>query len=197
MNDDINIDPRLDAVDERLATLATSELPERDLWAGIKAGIVEPEETGINGWGLASLAATIMLGIAAGFWLLPGADQAGQSDAPLAATPSVDTAEPTSVFEFSAPAAVLTSYPGEAYGVARSEGLADLEDQLDSLPPAQRTIVTENLATIQKALAEIDAALAEDPDSKALKELLLKTYQQELETVNKVNRIAESVRIDL
>ena len=194
---DIN-DPRLDKLDEALARVPTHAAPERDLWPAIAAAIDAPQASAPGAWRLASLAATIMLGALAAFYLLPSepdvampviAEETGSVDEPAMLEPELPA--------FDAPAMMLTSYPGEAYGIAREEKLEGLREQIENLPPDQRQIVETNLATIRKALADIDAALADDPDSKALKELLVKTYQQELNTIDNVSRITQSARIDL
>ena len=186
---------RMERLDEQLAQLETSAVPERDLWPGIVAGVEERPANPTNGWRLVSLAATVMIGALAAVYLLPGGDPAEPTVAENTDNPAAPVAELP--FAVDAPATQLTSYPGEAYGVARNEGLAELRERIQSLPPEQRAIVETNLATIRKALTDIDTALADDPDSKALKELLVKTYQRELDTINNVSRIAQSVRVDL
>ncbi|MEM1263879.1 MAG: hypothetical protein AAGH76_15885 [Pseudomonadota bacterium] len=192
---DPNHDPTLDVLDEKLAQLDTSVLPERDLWPAISAEINAESEASTSTWRVMSIAATVVLGLVASVLLLK-TDQDAANEAPAVAR---DTTSPVEAppFAFDLPTVQLTSYPGDAYSDAREDELAELESRIQSLPPEQRAIVETNLATIREALADIDAALLDDPESTALKELLVKTYQRELETINKVSRIADSVRVDL
>jgi hypothetical protein len=69
---------------------------------------------------------------------------------------------------------------------ARDELLVQFRQRLDELPPKTRETVVKNLAIIQRAADEIDAALAQDPASGLLNGLLLSTYQKELQIYSKV-----------
>lgn len=75
---------------------------------------------------------------------------------------------------------------GESHLEARDELLVQFRRRLDELPPGTRETVVKNLAIIQRAASEIDAALAQDPASGMLNELLLSTYQEELQLYSKV-----------
>jgi len=58
--------------------------------------------------------------------------------------------------------------------------------RLATLPDDVRVRVEGDLATIQKAANDIDAALATDPSSQLLNRLLLSTYQEELRLYTRV-----------
>ncbi|MEL7538010.1 MAG: hypothetical protein AAFM91_13245 [Pseudomonadota bacterium] len=193
-------DPRLDVLDEKLAQLETSAQPDRDLWPRVDAAMSgQGAAPPASSWRYASLAATVILGAMAAVFMLTGeqSDQPSIADERGPTQPADVGVDIGDLPPVDRPRARLTSYPGEAYDAARMEELVSLREQIQNLPPEQREIVEANLATIHKALAEIDAALANDPDSPALRHLLVTTYQRELETMNKVSRIAESVRTDL
>ena len=69
---------------------------------------------------------------------------------------------------------------------ARDDLLVQFRQRLDQLAPETRDAVVKNLAIIQRAADEIDAALARDPASGLLNGLLLSTYQEELQIYSKV-----------
>lgn len=80
--------------------------------------------------------------------------------------------------------------PNSALGAvqlkARDELLVQFRQRLNEMPPETRETVVKNLAIIQRAADEIDAALAQDPASGLLNGLLLSTYQEELQIYSKV-----------
>jgi hypothetical protein len=80
--------------------------------------------------------------------------------------------------------------PNSALGApqlaARDELMPEFRRRFELLAPATQEAVLKNLAVMQQAADEIDAALAKDPASGLLNELLVGTYQQELELYSKV-----------
>lgn len=87
-------------------------------------------------------------------------------------------------------AAVTSVQPGPEYEEARAELLALLEERLEGLAPEEREIVVRNIEAIRGALEEIDTALQDNPDDPLLQELMLKTYQTELDVMARVNGLA-------
>ena len=51
-----------------------------------------------------------------------------------------------------------------------------------------------NIETIRSALEEIDGALQDNPDDPLLQELMLQTYQRELDVMARVNGLAGPAR---
>jgi len=82
---------------------------------------------------------------------------------------------------------------GPEYEQARAQLAIGLTERLDRLPPESRVKVERNLAEIRRSLREVNTALALDPDSTLLQQLLLSTYQSELTLLANVNQIAGSV----
>ena len=72
---------------------------------------------------------------------------------------------------------------------ARRDVELRLTERLEQLPPATRLDVTTNLQTIRSAIADINAALASEPDNALLQQLLLSSYSQELALMRRVNDI--------
>jgi hypothetical protein len=75
------------------------------------------------------------------------------------------------------------------YQAARAGLVDDLEQHLASLDPEARVAVLENLETIRRAMAEINAALGDDPASVLLQNQLLATYQDELAVLANLQRV--------
>ncbi len=88
---------------------------------------------------------------------------------------------------------------GASYMSARAELDKRFQERIASLPPATRTKVENNLADLRRAAAEISATLAENPSDPLLQDLLMSTYQSELQLLADVSELptAGSMRTDL
>lgn len=75
----------------------------------------------------------------------------------------------------------------------------NLEGRLTELSPEMQGLVRSNLASIRGSLNEINMALSEDPDNADLQDLLLSTYEQELQVMTEISKMpgASARRIDL
>lgn len=182
-------DDRFDALMEKAKSLATDIEPERDLWPDIEAAIKEPA-TPTFAWRpyLAQAAAVILLvGGSSGLTWLAVKDDA-PSLSPAGATNGVPLTASTASF-------------GDRYSLgpdfmdARRSLEARLEAELDALPPETRGEVEKNLQTIRTAIADINNALAQEPDNALLQELLLSSYREELAVMRKVNGISNAVML--
>jgi hypothetical protein len=74
--------------------------------------------------------------------------------------------------------------------VLRIELRRTIEAQQDRLPPATRDIVFENLATIDRALTEIEAALAAAPGDGELARTYIEYRQREIAVLRRANAMA-------
>ncbi|MEJ2603922.1 MAG: hypothetical protein P8172_11620 [Gammaproteobacteria bacterium] len=206
-------------LDRRIAGLARDVAPDRDLWPDIEARLDEQEHAAPSryGWWGAAAAA---LAVAALLPLLlreaPDAVVPVSDDVPMATVPEttapraivpeatipVETSPgmPASGIDTSAQrlrlrnAAVTSVRPGPEYDEARAELLELLEERLEGLAPEEREIVVRNIEAIRGALEEIDTALQDNPDDPLLQELMLKTYQTELDVMARVNGLAGPAR---
>ncbi|MDX1507032.1 MAG: hypothetical protein R3358_02050 [Woeseiaceae bacterium] len=178
-----------DKTDDKLmamaAELATDIKPQRDLWPEIEAAIRE-QEPARTAWTpyFAQAAAVVLLvaGTAAVTW------NVAKNDADYVVPP--EGVATTLDAEF----ASFGNYElGQGFQDARSNLLADLDLELDKLSPEARTEVEENLAVIRTAIAEINAALEEEPGNVLLQELLLKSYHEELLVMRKVGGLTQNV----
>ena len=188
-----------DPLDEALASLPKDVAPERDLWSGIRAEIAQTPIVAAaspmqSNW--FRLAAAVLLVLATSFVTYYVTRQSMQQ--PVAQT----TPE-------ALPAPQVTSQPasfsfgperlGASYLQARDELDKRFQERVASLPPATRAKVEKNLADLRRATAEISATLAEHPSDPLLQDLLMSTYQSELQLLANVSELptASSMRTDL
>ncbi|MFM2289221.1 MAG: hypothetical protein RL684_2364 [Pseudomonadota bacterium] len=173
---------RADALDAALARLPLEQAPARDLWPAIAQqlhagsdgdGAAAPART-LRPMALAaSVAALALLGALA--WNLRAArlaDPAGPATQASALQASAHYGPPDNA----------------AYEAARVKLERTFEERLDLLAPATRERVRADLATIRAANADLRAALAQDPASPLLLQLLASTWRQEIELYASVAR---------
>jgi len=158
--------------------------PARDLWPDIRARIegeapgVQPVSTGLS-WGWAAAAGIAVAAISVLFtWI------SVRSPAPVPVQLAGDTPTPVEAIS-------PVSYGGYArlgpeYVETRTQMLEQFRGRLEELPAETRLRVEEDLAAIQRAADDIDAALAGDPASRLLNQLLLSTYHEELRLYSRV-----------
>ncbi|MBS1201289.1 MAG: hypothetical protein H6R27_1967 [Proteobacteria bacterium] len=168
----------------RVAALPQSVEPSRDLWSGIRAQLEQPAPAagtahrGLS-WSWALAAGVTIASVSVLFtWMAVKAP--GDAPAQMAAvspTP-VEALQPVSYGSY--------ARLGPEYVETRAEMLEMFRARLATLPDDVRLRVEQDLATIQKAADDIDAALATDPSSQLLNRLLLSTYQEELRLYTRV-----------
>jgi hypothetical protein len=186
---DVDKNPR--SLDQRLESLPRELPPARDLWPDIAAriGDLKPRRRGAMpasrggfriAWRPFAAAAAVALVAVLGIHVYFGDGELRQDSSQQVAL---------------APEALSTFGPGHALGSgyqAARAGLADdLELRLEALPPETRATVLENLETIRRAVAEINAALGDDPSNILLQHQLLAAYQDELAVLAHLNRVTE------
>ena len=172
----------------KAAALATEVSPERDLWPGIEQAINEPVRPRRSGFGSmwAQAAAVVLLvGGSSGLTYLA---MTGDEDPTV--PPMVDTIE----LGFEPVSANFGSQYtlGPDYIDARRILKGSFDENLDSLSPEAREEVIRNLATIRQAIDDINEALADQPDSVLLQELLLDSYRNELSLMMQVDGVTRN-----
>lgn len=189
-----------DPLDAALASLPRDVQLTCDLWPQIRASIdaesvrpASPHHRITSSRPFLQLAAGVLLVLASSFTTFVLTRQSTES-------------EPALVQEF-APAPLATAMPvsfgpetlGADYLKARA-ALGDVfEQRLATLPPATRARLERNLADLQHAANEISSTLAQHPSDPLLQELLMSTYQSELQLLSDVNAMTTttSTRADL
>ena len=188
-----------DPLDEALASLPEDVAPQRDLWPQIRAEIEQtpiaaPASPLQSNW--FRLAAAVLLVLATSFVTYYVTRQSMQEQvaktAPETAPAPQVTGQPAS-FTFG------SERLGASYVNARAELDKRFQERIASLPPATRAKVERNLADLRHAAAEISATLAEHPSDPLLQDLLMSTYQSELQLLANVSELptASSMRTDL
>ena len=88
---------------------------------------------------------------------------------------------------------------GVGYRDARAELDKRFQQRIATLPPADRARVERNLADLRRAADELSATLAQHPSDPLLQDLLMSTYQSELQLLANVSELptAGSLRTDL
>lgn len=161
------------------AELPKDITPAHDLWPGVRARLdVAPQRARTFGWPMALAAGVVAAAVSA---LLTW----GLMREPAPATGQIAGTGVTQP-EFVPVNYGSNSALGPEQLAARDELLVQFRRKLDRLSPQTREAVIANLAVIQRAADEIDAALALDPASGLLNELLVGAYQQELQLYSKV-----------
>jgi hypothetical protein len=180
-SDDKNFDEKLMSA---AAEIATEVKPGRDLWPGIQQAIskpVRPAHTVWNSVWAQAAAVLLLVGGSSGVTYLAVTENNNMTT-PVAGGPTL-------VFE-SASGSFGSQYNlGPAYLDAQRDLAGRLDDELNELTPEVREAVVTNIKAIRTAIADINAALAEDPDNVLLQELLLSTYREELTLMKQVSGI--------
>jgi len=160
--------------------------PQRDLWPDIATAITRPAAIPLV-YRFAAQAAAILILVGASSGLTYLAMSKGEPTVAAVAQRSQLAFEPVSG-DFGSQ---YTLGPG--FQDARSVLVSQLDQKMQHLPEAAREDVYQNLTTIRVAIADINKALAKEPDNALLQKLLLSSYQEELSVMKKVNGITSSV----
>lgn len=194
-----------DPLSQMLAGLPRDVTPERDLWQGIQAEIAKtPIVTDTapvvhfssSRW--FQLAAGLLLVLATSLTTFVITRQSLEKNA------AVQVAQQQPVPAATAPLnAMPVSFGPEALGAdylkARSELDKRFEERIKTLTPSTRAKLERNLADLRHAAAEISATLSEHPSDPLLQDLLMSTYQRELQLLADVGEVpvGNAVRTDL
>jgi len=160
--------------------------PQRDLWPDIATAIARPLEMPLV-YRFAAQAAAILILVGAS----SGVTYLAMSDG----RPTVTDVAPHAQLVFEPVSGDFGSQYtlGPGFQDARSILVSQLEQEVQRLPEAARVDVYQNLTTIRVAIADINRALAKEPDNALLQKLLLSSYQEELSVMKNVNGITSSV----
>ena len=174
--------PPEDPLLAKAATLPKDIEPPRDLWPAIAARIGEAGEAPAKPafrWPLALAAALLVASVSALLtWGLLRDPQPAKPPVVAQAPPPGADIVPVRY----GPNSGLTA----AELAVRDDLLGQFRSAFATLKPETRDAIVKNLAIMQTAADEIDAALAKDPASGMLKGMLFGTYKQELQLYSTV-----------
>jgi hypothetical protein len=174
--------PPEDPLLAKAAELPKDVEPSRDLWPGIAARLGEaPREAAGKAfrWPMALAAGFLVASVSA---LLTWSLMRAPEPAVVAKTPTVQAPVADIVPVSYGPNSGLTAQEL----MARDELVVRFREKFTTLRPETRDAIVKNLAIMQTAADQIDAALAKDPASGMLKGMLVGTYKQELQLYSTV-----------
>jgi len=187
-----------DPLDEALASLPEDVTPERDLWPQIRAEIAKtpivaqaPASPVQSTW--FRLAAAVLLVVVTSFvtYSLTRQSMPQVANVEPVQRPVVPVQPASFIF--------ANQHLGAGYMNARAELDKRFQERLAAFPPADREKIKRNLADLRHAADEISATLAQHPSDPLLQDLLMSTYQSELQLLANVSELptAGSMRTDL
>lgn len=124
---------------------------------------------------LAAVLAAVVVGISIDRWILAP----GQPNSPVAWVAGSGSAD----------RGIPVSYVTDPrYQRERADLLRNLDARLAKLPPPTRKKVLQSLATIHQSMRDIQQALGREPGNALLQELLIDTYQDEMQVLSTVQQ---------
>lgn len=177
---DRELDPTLAA---ELRALPLEMPPPRDLWPAIASRVRQQRQTRQLRQLFALAAIFALVSIAAWLWR-PGR----HAPAPVSQQARVESGMPV----VAASAVWRTAYSESDLALAeiREQLAREIEAQKDRLPPATRELVFENLRTIDRAIAEIEQALAREPANPELGRTYIAYRERQIDLLRQANRTA-------
>lgn len=179
MNENQSFDEKLM---EAAGALETEIAPERDLWPDIENAIATTSGTRWNTLLAQAAVVVLLVGASSGLTYLV------MNERTPSATPSADN----TALHYERASFGDQYMLGPDYQDARSSLKAQLDEKLGRLSPEERAEVHKNIKAIRAAIEEINRALAYDPDSVLLQELLLSAYRDELSLMMQVTDVTDT-----
>lgn len=198
----------LDPLSQRLASLPREVPPERDLWQGIQAEIsrtpIVTDQAAVVHFTASrwfQLAAGLLLVLATSLTTFFITRQSLEQDAAVRmAREQQEPQVPMSSTPLNAmPASFGAEMLSADYLKARSDLHQRFQARIKTLTPSTRAKLERNLADLRHAANEISETLAEHPSDPLLQDLLMSTYQRELQLLADVSEVpvTNAVRTDL
>ena len=189
--------PSRDPLDRMLAELPREVTPSRDLWHDIKVDIVaEMRSTrpALHTQRWFQLAAAVVLVVASSiitFFVVQHSMQR-QMQQQVADARKETTQQMTPVLHAMPVRFDGHEGLGKSYEEARAELDAEYEKRIQNLPPVARAKVERDIADLRRSAREISQTLAQYPSDPLLQDLLVSTYQREIQLLSEINSMAAS-----
>ena len=188
--------PSHDPLDSLLAELPRDVRPSRDLWAGIKAEIATdaPQARPMYQQRWMQLAAAVVLVVGSSLvtYTIVQRSMETQANDRVAQVRTEVTQQMQPVLP-----AMPVSFGGheglgKSYEETRAQLDAEYAKRIQNLPPLVRAKVERDIADLRRSAREISATLAQYPSDPLLQDLLVSTYQREIQLLSEVNTMAAS-----
>lgn len=183
-----------DPLDTLLSELPRDVQPSRDLWPQIKAEIAADAPRAAAPALLTQrwfqLAAAVTLVVASSvitFFVVQSSMQTQIVQARQEVTQQMQPVLSTMPVRFDGYEGL-----GKSYEEARAQLDAEYAKRIQSLPPVVRAKVERDIADLRRSAREISATLAQYPTDPLLQDLLVSTYQREIQLMSEVNTLAAS-----
>lgn len=134
--------------------------------------------------GLAAAVALVAIGAWLGRSTLPGATDAGVAGVAANGSGSAALTRRAAAPDTTVQPVAYIADP--RYRAQRAELLAHVDAKIAALPPDSHAKVRESLVTIQKAVADLEAALGREPSYSLLQELLVNARQDEMRVLTTI-----------
>ncbi len=165
----------------RGARLAQEIAPERDLWPEIEAAISRPARRWTPYFAQAAAVLLLIAGSSFVTYTFMGKETV-VVERPVDGGLVLEEASFGGQYELA-----------DGYKLARTKLETQMQHEVEKLSPETRAGVEQNLAVIRDAIAEINAALEQEPGNALLQDLLMKTYREELAVMRKVGGLTQDV----
>jgi N-acyl-D-aspartate/D-glutamate deacylase len=179
----------------RIDELAQNLPPARDLWPAIaqaieadraEAAAPQPATRARSRWlpaaGMAAAVALVTLGVVIGRSVAPPMVTVASTSATQGAADLMPAALRDTNYRQQRDALLRDTN----YRQQRDALLVEVNDQLKTMPAAEREKVAASLATLRRSIGEIEAALGRDPANALLQELLVNSCQEEMRALSAV-----------
>jgi hypothetical protein len=190
-----------DPLDDLLASVPRDVRPERDLWVAIAAEI-DPDRAGQSRrrrlrtvWQIAA-SAVLVIGSSATTYFVMRTHGPALTQGPASTQAQIEMPTPALT---AMPAKFGPQELGADYEKTHAALEAQFERRIATLPPLTQGKLRRNLADLRRAAHDIAQTLAQQPANPLLQELLMSTYQSELQLLNQVNEMptTASAKADL
>jgi hypothetical protein len=182
-----------DHLDDLLSDVPREVAPSRDLWPDIKAQLV-PVAPRVGGstrrWLQLAAAVLLVIGSSVITYVVVQSSmqermQQQVADARKEATQQMDPLLKAMPVRFDGHEGL-----GKSYEDLRTQLDAEYAQRIQTLPPIARAKVERDIADLRRAAREISATLAQYPSDPLLQDLLVSTYQREIQLLSEVNSMA-------
>ena len=197
MNTPFRDPPSRDALDSLLAELPRDVRPSRDLWPDIKAeiaadGALAKRSGAAQRWWQLAAAVVLIVGSSALTFFLVQRSMQAQMQRQVAAVRNDVTQQMQPVLQAMPVRFDGHEGLGKGYEEVRAQLDAEYAKRIQNLPPLVRAKVERDIADLRRSAREISATLAQYPSDPLLQDLLVSTYQREIQLLSQVNTMAAS-----